>query len=121
MPEYITKVNEYAGNREVLIRDILSSDNPTVVVLDDDGEDLVEIDLNELIATAGKRGAYFERERDPDYCNDAIEDAIIDHMEDQPHEVKCFLCGEPVEYVATVCRDELTIEVNPCECVKEEE
>lgn len=119
MPEYTTKVNEYTGSRGVLIRDILCSDNPTVVVLDDEGEDLVEIDLNELITVAGKRGAFFAIKVEDDYCNDRVEDGIIDHMENQPCEVKCSACGEDVPYVATVHHSDLTIEVDTCDCKKE--
>jgi len=119
MPEYMTKANEYVGNRTVFIREIASGGNPAVVVRDAGGVDLVEIDLKEIVSAACKRGVYQLPKHEQSDCWDEIDDAIIDHMEDQPSEVTCSKCGEDLTYVATVQYNNLSIEVDPCGCVEE--
>jgi len=119
MPEYMTKANEYVGNRTVFIREIASGGNPTVVVRDAGGVDLVEIDLEDIVSAAYKRGVYHAPEPEPSDCTEEVDDAIIDHMEYQPSEVTCSKCGEDLSYVATTQYNNLSIEVDPCGCVEE--
>ena len=121
MSDILTKVSEYRDNKNVFIRTVARG-NPTVVVADE-GQDLVEIDLNELIDAALESGlasrAIKEVECD---CDDDIADAIRNHMQRQPFDVECSECGKELDYKANVDGDDdLCLTIYPCECTKEGE
>jgi len=52
-----------------------------------------------------------------------VNDAVNDHMQDQPHSVTCAECGADlnVKKMDVDIDNDLSIEVEPCDCVIPEE
>uniref|UniRef100_A0A6M3LVN3 Uncharacterized protein n=1 Tax=viral metagenome TaxID=1070528 RepID=A0A6M3LVN3_9ZZZZ len=50
-----------------------------------------------------------------------IETIISDHMGQQPYQITCSSCGEDLKFSLDFDSDyDLKLQVDPCECIKEE-
>jgi len=53
---------------------------------------------------------------------DDLEEVISNHMDNQPYSVKCMSCGKTLICSSKLDKElDLSLEVEPCDCCKEEE